>query len=246
MTDKVDKDEIRFNPIVAEYQFAFVLLHEFSHIYYNKNEEVLAGNQLSMKENLVNLRKQLNTDKPLLARILHTIIPKMQDMQEHSFDEAIAKSELQEEMLCDDAAWRMTNRLIKENNQNVRVQARLSAYVIFTLYHIEAKRTLENIYLTTDNDLRQKDLMFDTTRSTVLVNTAWDDVSPEAIKQYKLLVNGISRQSRLHLMLSLRKNIDYIGYIRHISKEKYSPKEVRRLDAIYNKVTEKLRVNFEL
>ena len=78
--------------------------------------------------------------------------------------------------------------------------------------------------MTDDKKQRQKDLMFDTSRSTVLVNTIWDDVSHETIKQYQSLVNDISRMSCLFLMLSLRLNV-----------------ELNQLDVIYGKVDTRLR-----
>mgnify|MGYP000109473116 FL=1 len=95
--------------------------------------------------------------------------------------------------------------------------------------------------MTDDKKQRQKDLMFDTSRSTVLVNTIWDDVSHETIKQYQSLVNDISRMSCLFLMLSLRLNVEHIGYIRLMPKEKYSLKELNQLDVIYGKVDTRLR-----
>lgn len=236
----VRKEDIRFCEIVAEYQTSFILIHEFSHIYYYTHLRALDENRCILKDNLIGLRKQLDTDKPLLARMLHFFIPSMRYAQEHSFDEAIASPELQEELLCDDAAWRMTYHLLQSNITDSEPCAQLSAYVVFTLYYIEAQRTLENIYLTDDKKQRQKDLMFDTSRSTVLVNTIWDDVPHETIKQYQSLVNDISRMGRLFLLLPLRSNVEHIGYIRLMPKEKYSLKELKRLDAIYGKVDERL------
>ena len=158
--------------------------------------------------------------------MLHFFIPSMRYAQEHSFDEAIASPELQEELLCDDAAWRMTYHLLQSNITDSEPCAQLSAYVVFTLYYIEAQRTLENIYLTDDKKQRQ--------------NTIWDDVPHETIKQYQSLVNDISRMGRLFLLLPLRSNVEHIGYIRLMPKEKYSLKELKRLDAIYGKVDERL------
>lgn len=237
----IRKEDMRFYEIVAEYQVTFILIHEFSHIYYYVNPQVLEENRRIRKENLIWLREQLDTDNPLLARILHFFIPSMRYAQEHSFDEAMASPELQEELLCDDAAWRMTYHLLQSNITDSKPRAQLSAYVVFTLYYIEALRTLENIYMTDDKKQRQKDLMFDTSRSTVLVNTIWDDVPHETIKQYQSLVNDISRMGRLFLMLPLRENVEHIGYIRLMPKEKFSLKELKRLDAIYGKVNTKLR-----
>lgn len=111
----IRKEDMRFYEIVAEYQTSFVLIHEFSHIYYYVNPQLLEENRRIRKENLIWLRKQLDTDKPLLARILHFFVPSMRYAQEHSFDEAIASPELQEELLCDDAAWRMTYHLLQSN-----------------------------------------------------------------------------------------------------------------------------------
>lgn len=105
----IRKEDMQFYEIVAEYQITFILIHEFSHIYYYANPEVLEENRRIRKDNLIWLRKQLDTDKPLLARMLHFFIPSMRYAQEHSFDEAIASLELQEELLCDDAAWHMTS-----------------------------------------------------------------------------------------------------------------------------------------
>lgn len=237
----IRKEDMQFYEIVAEYQITFILIHEFSHIYYYANPEVLEENRRIRKDNLIWLRKQLDTDKPLLARMLHFFIPSMRYAQEHSFDEAIASLELQEELLCDDAAWHMTYHLLQSNITDSELSALLSAYIVFTLYYIEAQRTLENIYMTDDKKQRQKDLMFDTSRSTVLVNTIWDDVPHETIKQYQSLVNDISRMGRLFLLLPLRSNVEHIGYIRLMSKEKYSLKELKRLDAIYGEVDAKLR-----
>lgn len=148
----VRKEDIRFCEIVAEYQTSFILIHEFSHIYYYTHPRALDENRCILKDNLIGLRKQLDTDKPLLARMLHFFIPSMRYAQEHSFDEAIASPELQEELLCDDAAWRMTYHLLQSNITDSEPCAQLSAYVVFTLYYIEAQRTLENIYLTDDKN----------------------------------------------------------------------------------------------
>lgn len=116
----VRKEDIRFCEIVAEYQTSFILIHEFSHIYYYTHPRALDENRCILKDNLIGLRKQLNTDKPLLARMLHFFIPSMRYAQEHSFDEAIASPELQEELLCDDAAWRMTYHC---SNRILRIQS---------------------------------------------------------------------------------------------------------------------------
>lgn len=116
----VRKEDIRFCEIVAEYQTSFILIHEFSHIYYYTHPRALDENRCILKDNLIGLRKQLDTDKPLLARMLHFFIPSMRYAQEHSFDEAIASPELQEELLCDDAAWRMTYHC---SNRILRIQS---------------------------------------------------------------------------------------------------------------------------
>lgn len=113
----VRKEDIRYYEIVAEYQTAFILIHEFSHIYYYMHPQALNENRCILKDNLIGLRKRLDTDKSLLARMLHFFIPSMRYAQEHSFDEVIASPELQEELLCDDAAWHMTyhcsNRILR-------------------------------------------------------------------------------------------------------------------------------------
>lgn len=174
--------------------------------------------------------------------MLHFVAPQMKRAQEHSFDEAIASRELQEELLCDDAAWRMIHHLLKSGIPDSDQRALLSAYVVFTLYYIEAQRTLENIYQTDDHNQRQKDLMFDTSRSTVLVNTIWDDVPSETIKHYLSLVNDISRMGRVFLILPLRKNVEHIGYIRLMEKGKYSVKEAKRLHVIYEEIETKFKI----
>lgn len=238
-----DKDRL-FYSYVAEFQLAFVLTHEFSHIFYHLHPDVLEANQRIQKENLIWLRKQLDTGKLLLAKMLHTFIPRMQHIQEHSFDEAISTPNLQEELLCDDAAWHMTHHLIQSGIFDSEQRAVLSAYVAFAIHYMEIQRTLENIYMTANNQERQRHLMFDTTRSTVFVNTVWDDVPHEAVKQYQSLVNDLSRMGRVFLMLPLRANAEHIGYIRLLPKKnfKYSVREVNRLDVRYEEVASKLQM----
>lgn len=94
------------------------------------------------------------------------------------------------------------------------------------------QRTLESMYLSANSQPLQKDLMYYTTRSTVLVNRAWDDVP--AIECYKSLVNRLTRWGRLSLMRSLHSNADDITYIRSSSKVKYSFQEEQQLAAMYN------------
>lgn len=241
LSRSIPEDQVSFYHFLAEYQTCFILAHEFSHIHYYIDKQGLEQNLPSMKESLIWLRNQLNTGKPLLARLIHFLVPRMRRLQEHSFDEAIEKPELQEELLCDDAAWRITNYLIKTNIPDAEVRAVLSAFVVFTTYYIETQRTLENIYMTADNNLRQRHLMFDTTRSTVLVHTAWDDVEPAAIRHYKSLVNNLCRAGRVWLMLSLRSNVEHIAYLRLMPKEKYSLQEVKRLDTMFGEVDAKVR-----
>ena len=241
LSRSIPENQVSFYHFLAEYQTCFILAHEFSHIHYYIDKQGLEQNLPSMKESLIWLRNQLNTGKPLLARLIHFLVPRMRRLQEHSFDEAIEKPELQEELLCDDAAWRITNYLIKTNIPDAEVRAVLSAFVVFTTYYIETQRTLENIYMTADNNLRQQHLMFDTTRSTVLVHTAWDDVEPAAIRHYKSLVNNLCRAGRVRLMLSLRSNVEHIAYLRLMPKEKYSLQEVKRLDTMFGEVDAKVR-----
>ena len=237
----IDADRVPFYLLLSSYQTVFLLVHEFSHIHYYIDREALANNLPEMKDHLIWLRKELDSSKLLILRVAHVLIPRLKQMQTHSFDEAIADTDLQEELLCDNAAWKLTAHLIKVNIPDQELQAVLSAFVIFTLYYTEMLRTLENIYMTTDNDLRMQHLMFDTTRSTVLVNTAWDDVDDSAIQLYKKLVNSIARSGRLHLMVAARSNIDNIGYLRNMPKETYSVREVKRLDKIMGEVEMKLK-----
>lgn len=231
--------ERAFYKSVSSYQTLFVLGHEFSHVYYYLHQPLLMENCAKMRESLVWLRGQLGKDRPLLARLLHFLVPKMRYMQEHSFDEAIASAELQEELLCDEAAWRMARHIIVASVEDVDIRASLSAFVAYTLYHVEAQRTLENIYAAVDHAERQCHLMFDTTRSTVLVNTIWDDVAEDSRKSlscYKSLVNDISRATRLRQMLALRPNLEHIRNIRFLPHGDYSPKELRRLNARYEEI----------
>lgn len=227
--------------IFMECQTIFLLMHEASHIYYHHHPDILADNCKVMKDHLQWLRHELDTDRPLLVKLMHGLIPGLRGKMEHSFDEAKTDPCLQEELLCDDAAWRITFQLMQQNVPDRELQAVLAAYTVYTLYYIEAQRTLENIYLTDDNQVRQQHLMFDTTRSTVLVNRIWDFIDPAHIGTFKSLVNAISRQGRLFLMLPLRVNIDHIAHIRLCPREKYLPKENRRLTEMYNGVIDNLQ-----
>lgn len=242
LQEAIPQNAIPFYRTVSDYQTLFVLAHEFSHIFYHIHGRQLEENRKKMKAHLLWLRRELNTGRPMLARILHFLIPAMRRMQEHSFDEAIADGALQEELLCDDAAWRMTHNIIRDSDNDPDIRATLSAYVAYTLYHIETQRTLENIYTTADRRERQRHLMFDTTRSTVLVNTIWDDVEAGSTGRYKALVNDMARSTRLHQMLSLRANLEHIGNIRNQPKGDYSPAELKRLDRRYNEVVEGLGI----
>lgn len=237
---EVEKGQRQMFAFLSEFQTAFILAHEFSHIFYYLHPDRLRENRRQQKEHLVWLRKELDTDKPLLVRLFHFLVPQIKHVQTHSFDEAIESAALQEELLCDEAAWRLTCHFIRSTVTDGEMQALLSAYVVYTLYYIEAQRTLENIYWEDVAGKRQKDLMFDTSRSTVLVNTMWDDVPKENIKQYQSLVNEISRQGRFVLIWALRNNVDHIGFIRWMEKGTYSVKELQRLHAKYEEVVLKL------
>lgn len=228
------ENRLPFTDLLMECQIIFLLMHEASHIYYYRHPEALAANRKGMKHDLQWLRRELDTDRPILVRLMQGLIPGLRNKMEHSFDEAIADQDLQEELLCDDAAWRITFNLMKRNVPDSELQAILAAYIVYTLYYIEAQRTLENIYMTDDNQVRQQHLMFDTTRSTMLVNLVWDFIDPACIGTFKSLVNAISRTDRLFLMLPLRANMEHIAYIRHGQREKYSLKENLRMTELYN------------
>lgn len=226
--------------IFMECQTIFLLMHEASHIFYHHHPEMLAESCKEMKKHLKWLRQELDTDRPLIVKLLHGLVPGLRGKMEHSFDEAIVDAALQEELLCDHAAWDITFNLMKQNVADKEHQAMLAAYTVYTLYYIEAQRTLENIYLTDDSQVRQQHLMFDTTRSTVLVNYIWDFIDTSHISTFKSLVNAISRQDRLFLMLPLRANADHIACVRLCDKGKYSLNENRRLTEKYNETISKL------
>ena len=227
--------------IFMECQTIFLLMHEASHIFYHHHPDILADNSKAMKEHLQWIRSELDTDRSLLVRLMQGLIPSLRGKMEHSFDEAKIDHNLQEELLCDDAACRITFNLMQQNVPDKEQQAVLAAYTVYTLYYIEAQRTLENIYMTEDNQMRQRHLMFDTTRSTVLVNLIWDFIDPAHISTFKSLVNAISRQDRLFLMLSRRDNVDHMACVRLCDKGKYSLKDNRRLTEMYNEMIDNLQ-----
>lgn len=234
-------NKLPLTDIFMECQTIFLLMHEASHIFYHHHPDILANNSKAMKDHLQWLRSELDTDRPLLVRLMQGLIPGLRGKMEHSFDEAKTDHKLQEELLCDDAAWRITFNLMQQNVPDKEQKAVLAAYTVYTLYYIEAQRTLENIYVTDDNQARQRHLMFDTTRSTVLVNLIWDFIDPAHIGTFKSLVNAISRQDRLFLMLPLRANADHIACVRLCEKGKYSLKENRRLTKMYNEIIDDLQ-----
>lgn len=226
--------------MVIECQIIFILMHEASHIFYHHHPDMLAANCRTMKDNLIWLRRQLDTDRPMLVRLLHLLVPGMRGKMEHSFDEAKSDAALQEELLCDDSAWRIAFNLICQNTTDPDFKAILGGYTVLSLYCLEAQRTLEKIYLTSGNLERQRHLAFDTTRSTMLTNTVWDDVEPSAIRHFTSLVNRISRSGRLALMLTLCDNIEHIGYIRNMPRERYSKTESIRIREMYGNVIRNL------
>lgn len=237
---KQDTDRVCLPDMVMECQTIFILMHEASHIFYHHHPDTLATNRQTMKDNLIWLRKQLDTDRPMLLKLLHLLVPGLRGKMEHSFDEAKSDPKLQEELLCDDAAWRITFNLICQNTNDPELRAMLSGYTVLSLYCLEAQRTLEKIYLTADNAERQKHLAFDTSRSTILTNTVWDDVEPSSIKVFTSLVNRISRSSRLALMLTLHENIEHIGYIRNMPRETYSMTESIRMRKMYKDISQSI------
>lgn len=230
------KNKPPLTDIFMECQTIFLLMHEASHIYYHHHPDILANNSKAMQKDLQWLRRELDTDRPLLVKLMHVLIPGLRSKMEHSFDEAIADAALREELLCDDAAWRITFNLIQQNVTNKEQQALLAAYTVYTIYYTEVQRTLENIYMTDDNQVRQRHLMFDTTRSTVLVNLIWGFIDPAHISTFKSLVNAISRQDRLFLMIHLRANANHIACVRLCDKGRYSLNENRRLTEMCNEI----------
>lgn len=220
--------------LFAQYQTLFVLVHEFSHIFYAQRSDLLAINQDSLKQDLIWLRKELDASPYWWFKLARWVIPRLAWTQTHSFDEVIATPSLQEELLCDDAAWRMMHNMIQAYPADEEGRATISAYVVFSLYYLELQRTLESMYLSANSQPLQKDLMYYTTRSTVLVNRAWDDVP--AIECYKSLVNRLTRKGRFSLMCSLRTSADDIDYIRSSPKGKYNLQEEQQLAEMYNDI----------
>lgn len=227
-------EEWTFYRMLAQYQTQFVLLHEFSHIFYAQHPDLLATKQAHMKQTLIWLRKELDASSYWWYKLARWLIPRLAWTQSHSFDEAIAEPTAQEELLCDDVAWRILHKMIQTASADQEKEAIVSAYVVFTLYYLEMQNTLEDMYLSADSQPIQKDLMYYTTRSTVLTHTAWDDVPASRI--YQSLINRLTRWWRFSLMRSLHANAEHIAYIRFAPKEKYNLQEEQQLAAMYNHI----------
>lgn len=68
-----------------------------------------------------------------------------------------------------------------------------------------------------------------------------DEVSKETSKQFQSLINKFERMGRIWFMLTMHENIDHIGYIRLMPQGKYSLREVKRLDALFEEVEAKIK-----
>ena len=227
-----------FNGICIQYQLAFLMMHEASHIYFHLHSDELTASREAMREHLVWLRKELDTKPPLMLRLLQWIFPGLRHNMAHSFDEAKADPILLEELLCDDRSWQITSSILSQSVPDKELQAMLAAFTVYALYYVEMQRTLTYMFITGDKRLRMQNLMFDTSRWTVMSNKAWDFVDPAHVSTYKSMLNTISRQYHFFLIRSSLGNIDAISPIRESEKGNYSPRETLRLKKMYDGLAE--------
>lgn len=237
------EDKDAYNVLVM-LQTTLAMCHEMSHVYYALHPDLRDNNVEEMRHRLVCYREQLNTDKPFAIKILHFLSKKIKNIQEHAFDEAIGSPDLLEELCCDEAAWNLVKNLIGSFDFDSDSISVVCAYVGLSFAFMEAKRTFENIYLNPGQDIRDRDLRFDTSRHFMQNYIVWDymnEVSKETSKQFQSLINDFERMGRVLFMLTMRENIDHIGYIRMMPQEKYSLREVKRLDALFEEVETKIK-----
>ena len=198
----------------------------------------------AMRQRLISYREQLNTDKPLVIKLLHLVSRRIKRLQERSFDEAIGNENLLEELCCDEAAWEMVKKLIKSFDFESDSMVLACAHVGLSLAFMEAKRSLENIYLNPGQEIRERDLRFDSSRHLMQNHIVWDfmdEVSKETSRQFQSLINDFERKGHTVLMLTLREEVEHIGYIRLMDPEKYSFQETRRINAIYEGIDVRIR-----
>ena len=68
-----------------------------------------------------------------------------------------------------------------------------------------------------------------------------DEVSKETSRQFQSLINDFERKGHTVLMLTLREEVEHIGYIRLMDPEKYSFQETKRVNAIYEGIDARIR-----
>lgn len=225
-------------------QVSIALGHEIGHVYYASRKDLRDNHIEAMRLKLISYREQLNTDKPLLIRLLHLLSPKIKKMQERSFDEAIGDEDLLEELCCDEAAWGMVKNLIASFDFDSDSMALVCAHVGLSLAFMEAKRSLENIYLNPGQEIRERDLRFDSSRHLIQNDIVWDymdEVSKEASRQFQALINDFERKGHIMLMFTLRQEVEQVGYIRLMPQGKYAPREAKRINAIYEAIDARIR-----
>lgn len=239
---KPSREENEAFGLLVALQVSIALGHEMSHIYYAQHPDVRKGHVEAMRKQVISYKEQFNTDKPLLIKLLHFFSKKIKRLQEQSYDEAIGRDDLLEELCCDETAWRMVGSMIDQLKLDSDVAAEVCAHVGLSLAFAQTKRTLENIYLDPGQDVRDRDLRFDTSRHTLQNKIVWeymDGYGKKASRQFQSLINDYRRIGYAVLMHSLKKEYDHIGYIRFMPKGEYSPKEMKRLDAIYRNLWRK-------
>ena len=225
-------------------QVSIALGHEMSHVYYALHHDLRENHIEAMRQRLISYREQLNTDKPLVIKLLHLISRKMKRFQERSFDEAIGNENLLEELCCDEAAWEMVKKLIESFDFDSDSMALACAHVGLSLAFMEVKRSLENIYINPGQEIRERDLRFDSSRHLMQNYIVWDymdEVSKETSRQFQSLINDFERKGHTVLMLTLREEVEHIGYIRLMDPEKYSFQETKRVNAIYEGIDARIR-----
>ena len=233
------EEKLKSYRLLVSLQCSVILGHEMSHIYYAQHPDLLKNNIDEMRHRVRGYKEQFNTDKPLFIKLLHFFSEKIKNLQEQSYDEAIGDDFLLEELCCDESAWQMVGNIIKSMDLEADTTAEVCAYAGLSLSFMQSKRTLENIYLEPGQDIRERDLRFDTSRHTLYNIIVWDyidEVGKKASKYFQSLINDYQRIGYAILMKDMHKEIDHIAYIRHAPEGKYSLKDVKRLEAMYKEI----------
>lgn len=162
--DKAEKWMFEFGKSVGEctrpnddsitYQILFVLLHEYSHGLFSKNEERRSTYFNQVRKNISELqksdsgdvRKAITKEVPCILRCIIRILGYDEMIRKNldHLNEILINEKKTEEFACDLHAWNVLMEFLHHGGYSLKESAAISRYAVEALYYLESYKLLDD------------------------------------------------------------------------------------------------------